>query len=602
MAAGQLRAKTTNENNNETLYSISSSRNELKNARSKQQKKLSRTSDEVELSKGSPPRRSLSALEDPAAVEEGVTLGVDKTAPSGGVKLELRMANKTKSKRTLDDLISSHHRPSRSNHHRRRQHLTAKGTRDRMGLRKSLSYGQMQDLTRSFHMTDLMDLKQSLHGLQEQRQQSQQQQSTAEKLANMFESAIQKEKASGEQQRQNETLLPGLRKLILDLTVDNMATIVQHLEECQTLDKPVQWDLLQSVLDPDHTMDWEKDVFRHLKKSSHSQACWVGEEASYEECPIESSLCSEDSQASWLISDEGQDYDPTTVIGHDDDDDGDGMSLDAYTIHCDSSISLEDFETFEESFALDTAHERILLEVGESWKDSVYEIVEESVAMNESIYMEESVCNDESFYFEESVHTTQSMAKPQTAPNKLLSQPLPNQQSGLLYFSQSEDQSEEEEQDLFEGIQAPLRREVKSPEKGKQPPRDQIKVSAPAKSPTLETPKNQEATLQQSPKSLTKSMLGDQINLPLQKKATWEEKTKPNDFNNTASWQQKPDPGEKGKEVVSAKAKQDDTRPESVLEPSPPSPQLNKAQDSFRMKKTKRVSALITMWERKSKR
>lgn len=596
MAAGQLRSTTTNDNKNETLYS-KASRNELKNVRAKQQKLSRSGADEVESSKGGPPRRSFSALEDPDSVE-GVSLDVNKNAPAGGVKLELRMANtKSKSRRTLGDLLSSHHRPSRSNHHRRRQRLTTKGIRDHMGLRKSLSYGQMQDLTSSFHMTDLMDLKQSLHGLQEERQQSQEQ-STAEKLATMFENAIRQEKAPGGQQQQNGELLPGLNQLILKLTVNDTMTIVQHLEECQTMYQPVKWGFLRSVLDPDRAIDWEKDVFRELKKSSHSQASSLGEEASYEECSIESSLCSDDSQASWLIRDEGQGYDPTNVIGYDfnDNDGNSGMSLDAYTIHCDSSISLDDFETFEESFAIDTAHERIVLEVGDSWEDSVYEIVEESVAtaMEQSIYMEESVYNDESFYFEESVHTTQSMAKPQavTTANKLLSQSMASQQSGFLYGAQSDDESEEEGEDLFEGIQVPLRQEVNSLEKNEQSPSDQEKGE-----------KEEAISSQQLSKLPAKSTLGDQANLPLQNEAPWEEKTKPENTGTTGSWRQKPAPGEYKNEAVSAQPKLDDTGPESVLKPSPPtSPQLSKPQDSFRNRKTKRVSALIMMWERKSKR
>lgn len=388
---------------NNTLYSPAS-RRELRSVRAKQQQRRLSTNETKPIqSKKSPPKRSLSAdFQFALDATEDATLGIKKNRAEGGVKLELRLAEDTrverdrptlskrsasKAKLTLDELLSSHHK----RRGRRRQRLMARGNRCRFELRKSLSYGQMQDLTRTLSQSCVLDLKESLHGVQQKRQQGGEQ--LAEQLANMFEAAVQETPLRGSDA---SLILPQVRKQILELTVETIVDVVQHLDQCQTNKEPIQWEFLLSKVDPENTLDWHNGKGMRQLERTFSQASGLGRanselEDSFEEVSYDSWSSEEEeitlgsSQSSFIKTDDGQDYKGFKPLDDDDASDITGISMDAETECCDSSITMEECWSFgdpDESFALASSH-HLVMELAEDFDASSYTEVEEFIEETE---------------------------------------------------------------------------------------------------------------------------------------------------------------------------------------------------------------------------
>ncbi|CAB9517323.1 expressed unknown protein [Seminavis robusta] len=474
-----------------------------------------------------------------------IRLGIQKNA---GVKLQLQLTgddngatlvikgdatrkgdvdkSKSKNKITLDDLLRSNH----VNRRRRRQRLAARGTRDRWELRKSLSYGQMEDLAGTFHSIDIEDLKRSLHGVQERRRNNDINSSAAsqlsissfeednlptrsdhdnhdedvaprpslssselaQKLANMFEDALLRHAAGnkgGELQptppsattHHTKTLIPQVRELIMKLSVQDMVQVVGHLDQSQNSQSPVRWNLLQDIIDPEHQVDWDGTLFttapvlskeqsirgkkmdhlhqsarslRSIRSSSRSHKRILPGESSgtllgnhsktqfdsfhqqswrsfrsinsknglhqsfrskasseqhtddvsddswiYEEEEEESGECS--SSSSYLRSDDGYGEYPQEDVD-DNASEMSGFSLEAWTEHCDSSITFLDFwnsyETLEESFVTEYGEDEVEIEVAtECGDDEEYEEIVEETSVMESVLLDEEEIEEEAF-------------------------------------------------------------------------------------------------------------------------------------------------------------------------------------------------------------
>ena len=274
-------------------------------------------------------------------------LGIKKNALSGGVKLEVRMpygfhhnnddnlddtesltdftnsehegedapeksvttlptslglptqksSSKRENKMSLDELLESNHSKLQHRRRRRRQHHklenSAHGRRGRMELRKTLSSGKIHAMSQAMSPTDIFNLKESLHGVQRNRQ------------------GITRDVASDGVGGEEE-----------EIPVESQATSCYEY----------------TVVDED---DYKQ----------------VGEEdeSSYEVFSYDSSSCTSSFLKSDNGS-AAAGVDPVDYFNDADDaSQGSGFSIEMKTEHCHSSITAEDWESlFEESFAVES--------------------------------------------------------------------------------------------------------------------------------------------------------------------------------------------------------------------------------------------------------
>lgn len=272
-------------------------------------------------------------------------LGIKKNATPGGVKLEVRMpygfhhnddnlddtksltdhaseqegedapekplttlpaslgllvqasSSKRDNKMSLDELIASNHskiHQRRRRRHQRKHHKSAgQGGQGRMELRKTLSSGRIRDMSQAMSPTDIFGLKESLHGVQRNRQDTAKG-VTSDGLGN------------------EEEEIPG----------ESQATSCYEY----------------TVVDEDDYKEVRED-----------------DESSYEVFSYDSSSCTSSFLKSDNGS-AAAGMDPVNFFNDADDASQDsGFSIEMHTEHCHSSITAEDWESlFEESFAMES--------------------------------------------------------------------------------------------------------------------------------------------------------------------------------------------------------------------------------------------------------
>jgi len=224
--------------------------------------------------------------------------------------------NHSHNKMRLEELLESNH--SRMEQRRQQRRQDKKATKK---LRRVLSSGQMNQLTQSMSSADIDHLKQSLHGLYKKRRDSDLLgRSSIREDTPMAHDSIPPD-ATTPTQLVDPSLQPS--DFLLDQSRNNKNN-----------------DNRSSEIVAEESF-FEESYY----EQSYFEQSYLGEE-SYEEHSYVSSSCN----SSLLRSDIDLNVDPDTIIRDDDGTECSGLSIDAYTEHCDSSITMEDLESLGDDF------------------------------------------------------------------------------------------------------------------------------------------------------------------------------------------------------------------------------------------------------------